>query len=286
MLIDSDTGPVDFQMKPGRTVRIRVLDQKGNPVPKARIFFQNWRGRHAYFAFEQVNQYADQKGIWVWNEAPADAFTADISPPEGMELSEQVLTARGEEYVFRVPEPLVVTGKVVDAVTRKPIKSFRFVPGVRSSATHMNWVDSDAFPAADGNFEYRETHGYFAYLVRVEADGYHAAQSRDIKSTEGKVAIDFELTRGNDILAKVFTPRNVPAEGAKVASGSLGLKSRSAMARSKIVPRLAAAESKPIRQAGFIFRRRPKTSSSLSRTLPDMLISNCRPIGTRRNHSP
>ena len=38
--IDSEMGPVDFKLKPGGTVRIRVLDQKGNPVPKARIFFQ------------------------------------------------------------------------------------------------------------------------------------------------------------------------------------------------------------------------------------------------------
>src|SRR5205823_2559787 len=43
--IASEMGPVDFQMKPGGTVRIRVLDEQGNPVPKARIFFQRWRGR-------------------------------------------------------------------------------------------------------------------------------------------------------------------------------------------------------------------------------------------------
>ena len=32
--IDSDMEPVDFQMKPGGTVRIRVLDRQGNPVPR------------------------------------------------------------------------------------------------------------------------------------------------------------------------------------------------------------------------------------------------------------
>ena len=42
--IEPGMGPVDFQMKPGGTVRIRVLDEQGNPVPKARIFFQRWRG--------------------------------------------------------------------------------------------------------------------------------------------------------------------------------------------------------------------------------------------------
>ena len=220
--IDSEMGPVDFKLKPGGTVRIRVLDQKGNPVPKARIFFQRWRGHFAYFEFNHVNQYADQNGIWVWNEAPLDEFKADICPPDGMELAEQPLIARAEEYVFRVPDPLVVSGKVIDAATKKPIKAFRVVPGVRSSETHMNWVPSESFSASEGQFQIRETHGYFAYLFRIEADGYQPAVSRDIKSTEGKVTIDFELKKGKDIVAKVVTPRNLPAENAKVALGVAG----------------------------------------------------------------
>ena len=86
-----------------------------------------------YFEFDHVNQYADKNGVWVWNEAPLDEFKADICPPDGMQLRMQPLIAREEEYVFRTPAALVVSGKVIDAVTKKPIKKFRVVPGVRSS---------------------------------------------------------------------------------------------------------------------------------------------------------
>jgi beta-lactamase regulating signal transducer with metallopeptidase domain/uncharacterized GH25 family protein len=221
--IDPEMGPVDFAMKPGSTVRIRVLDQQGKPVPKARIFFQQWRGDFSYFEFNHVSQYADQNGVWVWNEAPLDEFKADICHSgDGMTLSEQPLIARQQEYVFRLPPTLVVSGKVIDAETRQPIKAFRVVPGVRSSPTHMNWVPSQTFSASDGHYQIRETQGYFAHLVRIEADGYQAADSRDIKSTEGKVTIDFELKKGKDIVAKVVTPRNLPAAGAKVALGIAG----------------------------------------------------------------
>jgi hypothetical protein len=153
--IDSDMGPVDFQMMPGGTVRIRVLDYQGNPVPKARIFFQRWRGPFKYFEFNHVSQYADSNGVWVWREAPLDEFKADICTPDGMSLSEQPLTARAEEYVFRLPPPLVVSGKVIDAETKLPIKKFRVVPGVRSSATHMNWVPSETYSASDGQYQFR-----------------------------------------------------------------------------------------------------------------------------------
>ena len=60
----------------------------------------------------------------MWNEAPLDEFQADICRPDGMQLTGQPLIAREEEYVFRVPAALVVSGKVVDAVTKSRSKHF------------------------------------------------------------------------------------------------------------------------------------------------------------------
>jgi uncharacterized GH25 family protein len=220
--IEPGMGPVDFAMKSGGIVRLRVLDARGNPIPKTRIFFQRWRGHVEYFEFDHVGQYADEQGRWVWNEAPVDEFRADICPPGGMQLLEYPLVARAEEYVIRLPEPLVVTGKVTDAATKQPIKSFRVIPGIRSSPTHMNWARGEGFPAADGHYEFRPNRGYPAHIVRIEADGYRPAASRDIKSDEGNVVVDFELEKGKDVTAKVVTPRNRPAAKARVALGGAG----------------------------------------------------------------
>ncbi len=221
--IEPGMGPVDFQMKPGGTVRIRVLDERGNPVPRARIFFQRWRGHmYQYFEFGHVNQYADEQGLWVWNEAPVDEFRADICPPDGMQLQAQPLIARAEEYIFRVPGPLVITGKVKEAVTLKPIKSFRVVPGGRYVQGEVFWNRTESFIATDGRYEIRQTRVEPANLIRIEADGYEAAISRDIKGNEGTVSIDLELKPGRDVAAKVVTPRNLPAATAKIALGSAG----------------------------------------------------------------
>jgi hypothetical protein len=125
--IGEGMGPVDFQMQPGGVVRVRVLDENGNAIPKTRIFFQKWRGQnsHAYFAFEKVNQYADKNGLWEWDEAPSDGFTADICPPDAMQLVERPLKAREEEYVFKKMPELLIAGTVVDAETKQPVKEFR-----------------------------------------------------------------------------------------------------------------------------------------------------------------
>ncbi len=221
LAIAPDIGPLDFQMKPGGTVRIRVLDSRGAPVPKARIFFQRWRGQFAYFEFAHVNQYADKNGLWVWHEAPLDEFAADICPPDGMELELQPLIARPEEYVFRTSPALVVSGKVVDAVTKAPIKKFRVVTGFRSPEKEMHYARNENYVASDGHYRLQRTRADFD-IVRIEADGYQPANSRDIKSDEGTVSIDFALAAGKNVAGRVFTPENLPAKGADVALAVAG----------------------------------------------------------------
>ena len=219
--IEPGMGPVDFRMKPGGTVRIRVLDEQGNPVPKARIFFQQWRGRYQYFEFGNVNQWADDKGVWVWHEAPVDEFRADICPPGGMTLQRQPLIAREAEYVFRA----WAARRLGQGHRRGDQGADQGVPGRpggRRDQGQMFWNRNESFIAADGRYEIRQTWGDSAHLIRIEADGYQAAVSRDIQSNEGTIAIDFELKRGKDVVAKVVTPRNVAAAGAKVALGGPG----------------------------------------------------------------
>jgi Carboxypeptidase regulatory-like domain len=222
LVIEPGMGPLDFQMKPGKTVRIRVLDDQGNPAPEARIFFQRWRGRFQYFEFNHVTQYAGKDGTWVWAEAPLDEFSADICPPgqDGMQLVLQPLIAREEEYVFRLPAALVVSGKAIDGVTKEPIKEFRVVPGSRSDTF---WNQRQEFKVKDGRYQIRQTRVEDEMLLRIEADGYEPAVSRAIKNTEGKVTVDFELKRGKNILGMVLTrPGLQPAKGAVVALGIAG----------------------------------------------------------------
>jgi len=222
--VDRDMSPVNFSMKPGGKIRIRVVDEQGNGIAKARILFQRWRGMFHYFEFKHVSQYADENGVWEWNEAPLDEFKADICRPGGMQLSTQSLIAREEEYVFTPPRALVVSGSVVDAKTKAPIKKFRVIPGLRNrnSRIRMSWITSDSYDATDGKYRIRLTHDYIAHLVRIEAEGYKVAISRDIKTDEGEVDFDFELHPAEDIAATILTAAGKPAAHATIALGVAG----------------------------------------------------------------
>ena len=221
---DPNLGPVNFALQPGRTIRVRVLNYEGKPEPKARIFFQRWRGEQLYFAFDAIDQFADESGVWTWDQAPNDEFLADICPSgrDGMQLVEQPLTARDEEYVFRLPAALVVSGTVVDAMTKAPIPQFRVVPGGRYK-NQPQWYQRSAFAVTDGRFEYRANRSGQQYRVQVEAPGYLPIASREVDWNEGNVALTLELKRGQSETVRVLAPDGHPAVGARVALGLNGV---------------------------------------------------------------
>jgi protocatechuate 3,4-dioxygenase beta subunit len=219
----ADMQPVDFQMQPGGNVRIRVLDEQGKPVPKARVFFQRWHGDTIrYFEFDKVNQYADQNGVWEWQEAPLDEFQADICPPGGMQLTDQPIVARAEEYIFHTSPALVISGNAIDAETHEPIKNFRAIQGALiSGIPRVQWF-RERIDGIDGHYQVHQDRGYPAHLVKIEAEGYLPAISRNIKSDEGNVTINFELKKGSDLAATLLAPDGKPAPGAKIVLGRAG----------------------------------------------------------------
>ncbi|WP_422931961.1 carboxypeptidase regulatory-like domain-containing protein [Singulisphaera sp. PoT] len=220
--VEAGMDPVDFAMKPGGKVRIRVVDMRGKPVPKARIHFQRWRGMIHYFEFKNVNEYADADGSWAWDEAPLDEFKADICPPDGMQLVLQPIIAREDEYVFRTPDTLVISGRVIDAESKKPVPKFRVVPGWQTADGRKGWNRNDSFVANDGQYRIAEDRGENLGLIRIEADGYEAMTSREIRFDEGAITIDFALKPGLGVSAKVVTPNLKPAVGARIALGIAG----------------------------------------------------------------
>lgn len=224
--IGPEMAPVDFVMKPGNHVRIRVIDEAGKPIPKTRIFFQGWRAsRYSYFELDHVHQYTDENGVWEWNEAPEDTFKVDICRPKGMTLAGESIIAREQEYLFEPPPLLVISGTVVDEATGNPIDKFRVIPGVRSSASHMNWVRSGSdgtFEAKDGKFRFTRNYGYMAHLVRIEAPGFLPYESGDIKSDAIEAKLEIKLKKGANVAATILTPDGELAADAKIALGLAG----------------------------------------------------------------
>ncbi|HXY35073.1 MAG TPA: hypothetical protein VEI07_12660, partial [Planctomycetaceae bacterium] len=108
------------------------------------------------------------------------------------------------------------SGKVIDAETKQPITSFRYRTGFRWRGQQVLW-QRNVTVQGEGRYQVRERQAQPGYLVRIDADGYLPAVSREIKADEGAITIDFELLKGKTVVASVLTPEGAPAVGAKVA---------------------------------------------------------------------
>jgi hypothetical protein len=206
--------PVDFRLKPGGVVRIRVVDEHGKPCPGARVHLLPQR-RYANFEFDNVNQIVDRDGRWEWREAPREQIPACVQFPDGARSDNQQLARDKEEYLFK-ETILTVTGAVVDRITRQPIKSFRVLEAIRPGGPQELYYENARY-VDDGRYQVRLSDQPFPHVVRIEAEGYQPQLSRDIMVKEKAARVDFELTAGQNVEGVVLTPAGLPAAAAKMA---------------------------------------------------------------------
>ena len=112
---------------------------------------------------------------------------------------------------------LVITGSVVDRESKRPIQSFRVIPGIHLHSNREQWLRPQSVVRAGGRFRVvAQTARQFPAALRIEADGYQPAVWRDVKVAEGNATVNFELTRGEDLDGVILTPAGQPAGKAKV----------------------------------------------------------------------
>lgn len=220
--VTEDSEPVDFVLEPPNTIRVTVRDAEGNPVPKTRVFFQDWRGDSHDDELDKVHSYTDANGEWVWDNAPPDSVTVDICPPGSMQIVDQVLQAGKKNEFISVPL-LTIRGIVVDAESSKKVDSFRVVPGmIWPNRTEPYWINRDSFDGGEGIFTFKESRVDGQLLLRIEADGYAPQQTRKFKWDEGRVGAVLKLKPAAPTTLDVLAPDGKPASGASIVLGVKG----------------------------------------------------------------
>ena len=198
------TPPVDFRLEPGSTLRIRVVDPAGRPIPGATCAVDSYRGSRSLSHREK----ADADGRIVWRGgAPPDAIDLGIYAA-GHQRRDVFLTAGPEEQVVTLAPELVVSGRVNDARTGAAIPEFAITAGFTpaswtTGSGPIPWPADRPRPTAwearatayrDGRYARRldfvTAHECF---LRIEAPGYRVAESRGYRPDEGPQAWDVAL---------------------------------------------------------------------------------------------
>jgi beta-lactamase regulating signal transducer with metallopeptidase domain/thiol-disulfide isomerase/thioredoxin/protocatechuate 3,4-dioxygenase beta subunit len=217
---------VELRLAKGIKLIGAVQDDSDNPVANARVAFADysvWRGIH----WETVT---DGNGRFQWNDAPAEVFQLEIQKDGFLLQHETVDAGDGKALAIRLRHALHISGKVLDAETKQPVKAFHMVWMDRSDPRDFaEGYPSSVIPGSNGIYSldlgrlYAQTWaGGYAHqcLFRVEADGYADFVSRVFSSHEGDVGevspYDVELQRTPQIFGTVVDAGGRPVPGAQV----------------------------------------------------------------------
>ena len=137
-------------------------------------------------------------------ERPKDVVLYDAGKLGYMSSRQVPLTAEDREHVITLYPELVITGRVTDAQTGRPLPRFRLIRGQKGgSQIETDWAENEAIEITGGRYTSRFGEPWEPLFVRVEAPGYQPAVSRAFRSTEGNQTFDFALKRSKDQLAGV-----------------------------------------------------------------------------------
>jgi hypothetical protein len=187
----TNTASLAVELKPGGVLRLRILDQAGLPVPKARIALEWCGGRPAPVEWDSLT---DSDGRAVWNSAPFETLTLDVLK-DGYFNSINDFTADAQEHIITLRPSLTVAGRVTDTETKQPIASFKVLPGFDPLGRGDFILTGAGVFGTNGQFEL-DYAGYDPLLtLSIEADGYESLVSKQLDASAGHLNCDFELTR-------------------------------------------------------------------------------------------
>lgn len=230
--LDDSLGPVDFKLAAGNTIRLRIVDSAGRPIPKAYVQIGRWRGSKAMYNEDHPNvpdsgipRQADENGIYTWTWAPVDGVEYLMSAIN-FDAKELSLVAKPEPHEVVLTAAPTFFGKVVDAKTGEPIKKFRVVPvkAFQPDFYSTDFQDDRVVEGKDGQYRIEiETHGQTGnrYFARIEAEGYRTALGdKSLAAGDPPLELDFSLEPAPALRGVVVDESGSPVNEFMVAVGT------------------------------------------------------------------
>ena len=210
-------------LRRGNALRVRFTDKEGVPIAGVMMAVNYWREhRPFHLAFK-----SDATGLLTWTDAPEDAIGYSVLH-ESYQRQEVKLAAMAEVQAVVMQRHATISGRVIDAQTKQPVTAFRLTRGriFHERRDWSDWSHEQARVFRDG--QYQVSIGSPVVMmnrqggpgdigfhrVRVDADGYGPAISREIANEEERVECDFELERAPGLEGTVRGPEGDAAANA------------------------------------------------------------------------
>lgn len=211
MAVTTNPVPLQIQLERPGVFRGKVVDAQGRPIAGARVGVEGdavapWQGR------------SDSSGRVVWRSAPKTTELQYYCLQPGYVVHRQLrFVADDTEHLITLQTEPVVTGRVTDAATGKPVEKFAVIPGYGSTD---NWHRDQRRWGKVGEYSIRFAEARSPWFLRFEAEGYVTHISDPLVLTNGNARLDVKLERARPtqpFARVVLTPAGQPASRAEVA---------------------------------------------------------------------
>lgn len=214
IVVAEEPQKVDLQLCQGDTIRVRVVDKDGKPMPEVSVamVFNNKFSNALMLDYESAiardkdrHMLTDAEGRWSRRWLVGDELTLIISKPDYAEARRN-LAAGGEECVITLEQGgWSIAGRVIDRETKAPVTKFRVVEG--DNYSNIIWRKDSPVEHSNGEYVAKwNTSGDSRRVIRIEADGYFPSTSRQLRASERQVTFDVELSRGQNVTGVVRSP--------------------------------------------------------------------------------
>ena len=216
-------------LKQGKSLRLRVTDRAGVPMPRATVYLQPphdtpKQSGPALRVQTSFHSESDDEGRVVWTNAPEGELRFGFMASGYLEVQNITIPADGEEHSVALASAVIVQGKVRDQSTGELLPRFRIglgYPTLFNGTTNAEWARFDRFwvDFTNGTYRYscdeplqRRLDGENpGYILKFEAAGYASHVSRTIGPDEGIVQLDVTLRPAANTSVTVVKPDGRPA---------------------------------------------------------------------------
>jgi RNA polymerase sigma factor (sigma-70 family) len=214
-IVSNNPAPLEVKLAPGHTLRGRVIDESGVPIPNAAIGTDSDRMTGVHKIEWSANSDAD--GKFEWDAAPAESTSYSFHADGFSWHSESVRADETEhEITLKRTDPSALTvrirGTVIDADTGKPLDSFKALIGTEWSGFRF------VTDGRDGQFDFRDKMWTpdKTYQIEIQKDGYTPVASTNLVAKDGDKILVFELHKDSGFRGEILLPNGKPAADASV----------------------------------------------------------------------
>ncbi|MCR9296318.1 MAG: carboxypeptidase regulatory-like domain-containing protein, partial [bacterium] len=215
--ISENEEPLRFQLSASSKLKVRIVDQQGQPIENATFVVDGWQGYRTL----EFRETSNKDGEVVWESAPKDALICDILKSGYMANRNLPLVPGDDVQTVTLYPELVISGRVIDKVAEKPVESFRIIRGQnQTNLRETYWRTDEKHLYEGGKYAFRIDEPMQSWMLQVVAEGYRPQVSREFRSTEGDVRYHFLLEPIDQMRGRVIDATGSPVEGAHLMVAS------------------------------------------------------------------